>query len=299
MRQVLCVIADPASGAATADLAARLGAALTAAGGMAAAADDLAPGIAFDLPFDHLDPDRAVAAARAAAGTAPVDLVALAAAGRRKRLLIADMESTIIRQEMLDELAELIGRRAEVAAITARAMAGELDFAAAVRERVAMLAGLPATVLDALAERIELTPGAKALVATMRAHGAHTALVSGGFSCFTVRVRAVCSFDEDCANRLEIVDGYLTGRVIEPILGRDAKRAVLAERCAALGLAPEAVLAVGDGANDLPMLKAAGLGVAFHAKPAVRQAMPARIDHGDLTALLYLQGFRDRDIIAE
>ncbi len=298
MRHVLSVIVGPAAAVGLPDLVQRLGRALANAGAAEAGPPvELAAGVAAELEFDGLDRDHALLAARQAVATAPVDLVVQPAAGRRKRLLVADMESTIIRQEMLDELAERIGRRVEVERITARAMAGEIDFAAAVRERVAMLRGLPAGVLDELADRIELMPGALALVRTMRAHGAWTALVSGGFTCFTGRVRSVCGFDEDRANRLEVVDGRLTGRVIEPILDRDAKRATLAERAAALGLTPGDALAVGDGANDVPMLQAAGLGIAFRAKPMVRRAIPACIDHGDLTALLYLQGYHAAEIV--
>ncbi len=296
---VLTVIADPASGALSADLAARLAAALTLAGARIGAAVWLAPGTALDVTFEGVTPGHADTAVGALLDALPVDRLVQPVEGRRKRLLLADMESTIIRQEMLDELAESVGKRDEVAAITARAMAGELDFAAALRARVAMLAGLPATVLDRAAERIELMPGARALVQTMRAAGACTALVSGGFTHFTALVRDWCGFDLDRANRLLVADGRLTGEPGEPILGREAKLATLNELTAARGLDPADTLAVGDGANDLPMLLAAGLGVAYHAKPVLRQALGARIDHGDLTALLYLQGYHAGEIVRD
>jgi phosphoserine phosphatase len=206
------------------------------------------------------------------------------------------MESTIIEQEMLDELAGYVGQRERVAAITERAMRGELDFAAALRERVALLAGLDARVLDEVAQRMTLMAGADTLLRTMRKAGAYCALVSGGFTVFTDRVARHLGFHEHQANTIEVKDGRLTGRVIEPILGREAKLAALDRLRARMGLRPQDTLAVGDGANDLAMLEAAGLGVAFRAKPKVREqasALPtgAVITHGDLTALLYLQGY--------
>ncbi len=214
----------------------------------------------------------------------------------RKRLLVADLESTIIEQEMLDELGDLIGKRHVIEDITARAMRGELVFEAALKERVAMLAGLDASVLDEVAQRITIMPGAKTLVATMKANGAWCALVSGGFTFFTESIARQLGFDEYQANTLEIIDGKITGRVLEPILGREAKLSALkriaSERNIEMGL----TLAVGDGANDLAMLGEAGLGVAFRAKPKVREAALANlggavVTHGDLTALLYLQGY--------
>ena len=192
--------------------------------------DWLAPSVACDIAVDAADPAAAEAAARRALGGAPVDLALQPAAGRRKRLLVADMESTIIRNEMLDELAEFAGIRDRIAAITRRAMNGELDFAAALRERVGLLKGLDAAILEQAAARIAIMPGAAALVRTMRAHGAYTALVSGGFRVFTGRVAKALGFDEDAANVLEIADGRLAGTVAEPILGRDAKLATLEAR---------------------------------------------------------------------
>jgi phosphoserine phosphatase len=261
----------------------------------------LAPDLACDIAFDGLVPDQADAAARAVLDGAPeplaIDVVAQPAAGRRKRLLVADMESTIIANEMLDELADLLGLREPVAEITRRAMNDEIDFAGALRERVALLKNLPESALAEAGARIRVTPGAAVLVATMRAHGAYTALVSGGFRVYTERIRRELGFDLDVANELVVRKGRLAGTVREPILTRDDKLATL-KRLAATQLLPlAATLAVGDGANDLPMIEAAGLGIAFRAKPAVTARARARIDHGDLTALLYAQGYRLAEII--
>ena len=221
-----------------------------------------------------------------------VDLVVQPVKGRRKRLLLADMDSTVIQQECIDELAAVAGVGPHVAAITARAMNGELDFENALRERVRLLAGLDSAVIKhVLASRITPMPGAKALVATMKANGAHAALVSGGFTAFTGPIAALLGFDENRANVLRIEAGRLTGTVAEPILGRAAKVLALEEITARLGLTENQVIAVGDGANDLGMLGRAGAGVALHAKPAVAAQCDLRVNHGDLTALLYLQGY--------
>lgn len=228
-----------------------------------------------------------------------VDLAVRETAGRRKRMLLADMDSTMIGQECIDELAEAAGVGAEVRAVTARAMNGELDFEASLLARMALLKGLPEeAIAEVLATRITHAPGARTLVATMRAHGAHTALVSGGFTAFTGPVAAALGFDEHHANVLGLKDGKLTGDVAQPILGRQAKVAALEEITARLGLAARDVLAVGDGANDLGMLGRAGAGVALHAKPAVAAECDLRINHGDLTALLYLQGYAKTDFVA-
>lgn len=228
-----------------------------------------------------------------------VDLVVQRAEGRRKRLLLADMDSTMIRQECIDELADEAGVGAHVAAITARAMNGELEFEAALRERVALLRGLPeAVIARVIASRITLMPGGPALVATMRAQGGYAALVSGGFTAFTGPVAAMLGFDENRANILQVADGVLTGTVAEPILGRAAKVTALEEISARLGIAEAEVLAVGDGANDLGMLGRAGTGVALHAKPSVAAQCEVRINHGDLTALLYLQGYSRAEFAA-
>ena len=224
-------------------------------------------------------------------GTEAVDAVVLPAANRRKRLLIADMDSTIVTGETLDELAEYAGVGDRVAAITRRSMNGELDFAAALRERVALLEGLGLGALDRTWEGVRLTPGARTLVQTMRAHGAATALVSGGFTWFTGRVGALCGFDVHRANVLLDDGTALLGRVEEPILDRSAKLATLRELAATGGFGLEDCLAVGDGANDLDMIRAAGLGVAFHAKPIVAAEARAQVRHGDLRALLFMQGY--------
>lgn len=227
-----------------------------------------------------------------------VDLVVVPAEDRRKRLLVADMDSTMIRQECIDELAAEAGVGAYVADITARAMNGELDFEGALRERVSLLKDLDAGVIERVfAERITFTPGGAELIATMKANGGHTLLVSGGFTAFTEKVGGHLGFDEARANTLEIEEGRLTGRVIEPILGRAAKIAALEEVSAALGIAHSDVLAVGDGANDLGMLGLAGFGVALHAKPSVAAQCDIRINHGDLSSLLFLQGYAREDFL--
>jgi len=226
-----------------------------------------------------------------------IDAVVVAAAGRRKRLLVADMESTMIENEMLDELAEFLGLREKIAGITARAMNGEIDFAGALNERVGLLKGLDVARLDEAAKRIRYMPGGATLVATMKKHGGHCALVSGGFTHFTALVHKALAFDSHAANGLRHDGRTLAGTVDLPILGKEAKLATLQRLAAEHGLAPADAVTVGDGANDLPMLKAAGLGVAFHAKPAVAAEVSARIDHGDLTALLYLQGYRRSDFV--
>jgi phosphoserine phosphatase len=221
-----------------------------------------------------------------------VDMVVQPAEGRRKKLLIADMDSTMIQQECIDELADEAGVGAHVAAITARAMNGELDFEAALRERVGLLKGLPeAVIADVIRDRITLMPGGPALVATMRANGGYAALVSGGFTAFTGPVAEVLGFDEHRANELLVTEGRLLGVPAEPILGREAKVRALEEITARLGLAEADVIAVGDGANDLGMLKRAGAGVALHAKPVVAAEVDIRVNHGDLSALLYIQGY--------
>jgi phosphoserine phosphatase len=226
-------------------------------------------------------------------GDAPIDYCVQPAAHRRKRLLIADMDSTIIGCECLDELADFAGVKAEVSAITERAMRGEIGFEGALRERVGMLKGLPIGALEqCYAERVRLNPGARTLVTTMALFGAHCALVSGGFSFFTSRVARAAGFHTDRANTLIEADGVLTGEVGDPILGREAKLAALNEDASALGIGLAETLAIGDGANDLAMINAAGLGVAYRAKPLVAAEADARVDHTDLTALLYFQGYR-------
>lgn len=227
-----------------------------------------------------------------------LDLVVQSAAGRRKRMLLADMDSTMIQQECIDELADMAGVGVHVAGITARAMNGELDFEEALLERVALLRGLDADVIaQVLRERITFMPGGAALVATMKAQGGHAALVSGGFTSFTARVAEVLGFDENRANTLLVEDGKLKGDVARPILGRQAKIEALEQISARLGISEADVLAVGDGANDLGMLGRAGTGVALHAKPSVAAQCEVRINHGDLTALLYVQGYARSEFV--
>ena len=250
----------------------------------------LNPGIAAEFPVAVL-PDSRPDVWEALQGLG-IDLCIVPSEGRRKRLLLADMDSTMIRQECIDELAAEAGVGARVAAITARAMNGELAFEGALRERVALLKGLPETIIERVfVNRITMMPGGKALVATMRAGGARAALVSGGFTAFTERVALALGFDEHRANTLHIAEGLLAGTVEEPILGRAAKVQALEEITARMGLTPDEAIAVGDGANDLGMLHRAGMGVALHAKPSVQAECDLRINHGDLTALLYLQGY--------
>jgi phosphoserine phosphatase len=295
MPHVLTLIAPP--GGLPAALTTRLRAALLGLGANLGPLDWLAPEEAADLPFDNLAPDQAVAAARVALEDAAVDAIAQPAEGRRKRLLVADMDSTIVTSETLDELAAYAGLKEKIAAITRRSMNGELDFRQALIERVAMLEGLSTEALEATWERTEVMPGAAALVATMRAHGAYCCLASGGFTFFTGRVAVRLGFDLHVSNTLLHEEGRLTGRVAEPIFDRDAKLVTLKRLAAEQGLALAETIAVGDGANDLDMIRAAGLGVAYRAKPVVAEVARARVDHGDLTALLYAQGYRAAEIV--
>lgn len=252
---------------------------------------------AVDIPFDGVDIEFALTTVRTALAERAVDVNAQPAAGRRKKLLIADMDSTMILGETLDELAEFAGLKEQISAITARAMRGELDFESALDERVGMLASLPSSALDRVNAALELTPGGPSLLATMKAAGSYCALVSGGFKPTTSAIRARLGFDEDRGNSLEVQDGRLTGKVLRPILGKEAKLDTLTELAQARGISLDETLAVGDGANDLAMLTASGMGVAFRAKPAVQEAARFRINHADLTGLLYLQGYTTPEII--
>ena len=253
----------------------------------------LNPGIACDISLSNVGngPTVRKTASDILAGK-PVDIIIQSAENRRKKILIADMDSTIIAQECIDELAMETGNGAKVAAITERAMNGEIDFSDALRERVALMAGLSENVIKkVLADCVTINPGAKELVSTLRTHGAFCALVSGGFTAFSREIAAAVGFNETHANELIITDGVLTGKVHEPVLGKEAKVERLDEFCARLSLTRDDAMSVGDGANDLPMLKAAGSGIAYHAKPAVAAQCENHIEHGDLTALLYAQGY--------
>ena len=295
MPLVATLIANPSRPELQPDLADR---AMRTVG--ASAIDWLAEGIAADLPLPAgVEADAALAALRDALAGAPVDVAVQEAATRRKKLLLADMDSTMIDQECIDELADEVGVKAHVAAITARSMNGEIAFEPALRERVALLKGLDAGVIARIIDtRLTLAAGGRSLVATMNAAGARTALVSGGFRAFTGPIAAKLGFHEHRSNTLIERDGILTGEVADPILGREAKAEALCEIAAGLGLTPADAIAVGDGANDLDMLDLAGTGVALHAKPAVAERAKIRIDHGDLTALLYLQGYRREEFAA-
>jgi phosphoserine phosphatase len=293
-RLVATLVANPSRPAVTPDLVAAAVRAL----GEETHVTELASGIAVDLLLGGLDAKAAEERIRAGLGPAPVDVIVQAQPTRRKRLFLADMDSTMIGQECIDELADFVGLKSEVSEITERAMRGEIAFEPALRGRVALLKGLPVGVVDEIiASRITLMPGGRALVGTMRAAGAYTALVSGGFTLFTGPVAARIGFHEHRSNRLVVEDGRLVGRVEEPILGREAKLAALVELRGRLGLRAHETMAVGDGANDLAMLGEAGLGIAFRAKPNVAAAAHARVDHGDLTALLYAQGYRSDEFV--
>lgn len=296
MQHVLTLIAP--AGQLPAPLAARIRSALITLGADAGAPDWLAEAEALDLPFSGLAPEQADAAARAALEGAAVDCIAQPAEGRRKRLLIADMDSTIVTNETLDELAAYAGFGERVAAITRRSMNGEIDFATALRERVALLQGLGLEALEKTWAQTHLMPGATELVRTMTAHGAHCALASGGFTWFTGRVAAKVGFTSHHANVLEDDGHALTGTVTEPVFDRDAKLTTLKRLCAELGLPLSASIAVGDGANDLAMIGAAGLGVAYRAKPVVAASARVRVDHADLRALLFAQGYRAGEFVS-
>jgi phosphoserine phosphatase len=285
MAHVVCLIVDPGRTPLTPTTVAPLERAI---GG---AARWLADDEACEVPVGDGTRDEIRARAAAVLQDLPCDLVVLPAQGRRKRLLVSDMDSTVITVECIDELADYLGVKSEVSAITRRAMDGELDFVAALQARVALLEGLLVEVFDEIfRERVRLMPGARTLVQTMHSWGARAALVSGGFAPLVERVRDAIGFDVAQANRLETMHGRLTGRLLGPIRGPNSKLALLRQLTRVFRLRPEETLAVGDGANDLPMLHAAGLGVAFRATPAVARAAPVAIGQGDLSALLYLQG---------
>ena len=291
---VTLVAADPAVLPAAQE---RLQWSLQSQGHQASHAELLGP-VAVDMTVEAPDPAPVRAIAEAAIAGLAADVCVQPAEGRRKGLLVADMDSTIIGCECIDELADMVGLKTRVAVITERAMRGEIDFPGALRERVAMLEGLPLPDLQrCYDERVRLNPGARTLVRTMAAHGAVCFLVSGGFTFFTTRVAEAAGFSAHRANVLLDDGARLTGQVQAPILGREAKLAALQEEAALAGLDLSRTLAVGDGANDLMMIQAAGLGVAYRAKPVVSAQAGARVDHADLTALLYFQGYRAEDFI--
>jgi len=294
MALVATLIANPSNPVLTPSLAEAAAEAVKASG-----LYWLADGIACDIALaDGTDAGEAEAKLRAAVNGAAIDVAVQDAETRRKKFLIADMDSTMIGQECIDELAAEVGLKEKVAAITARAMNGEIAFEPALIERVALLKGLPTTVIsDVIARRITLTAGGRELIATMRAKGYYTALVSGGFTVFTGPISEKLGFDENRANVLIENDGTLTGEVAHPILGKQAKVDALLDISKRLGISTAEVIAVGDGANDLGMLQLAGSGIALHAKPVVAEQAKIRIDHGDLTALLYLQGYRKTDFV--
>lgn len=298
MSHVATLIADPAAANLAGDIVADAAAILPGGNNPSW----LAAGVAADIPFAPpigSDNSRWAEAVRNALNGAPFDVVVQPAAGRRKHLLITDMDSTVIEQECIDELADGVGLREKVSAITERSMRGEINFEQSLVERVGLLRGLyVGQAARIVTDRITMTPGARTLVRTMRANGALTVLASGGFTLFTAHVANVLGFDRHYANTLEIEAGRLTGGLHEPIFGRASKRATLRALRDEFGLAPEATIAAGDGANDLAMLEEAGLGVAFRAKPAVAAVARARIEHGDLTALLYIQGFSAAEFVA-
>ncbi len=292
MKNILVLLASPARPTLDDGTVRAIVEVLRSTGATVGTPDWLAPGIACDIPFEGEPMEM---------GMTGIDAVTVPAANRRKKLLVADMESTMIENEMLDELADFLGLREKIAGITARAMNGEIDFEAALKARVELLKDLPVSTLDEAAKRIAYMPGSATLIATMKQHGAYCALVSGGFTFFTKMVREKLGFDFDVANTLTIQGTALAGTVGLPILGKEAKLSTLQRLCGERGLGVSDAITVGDGANDLPMLQAAGhsggLGVAFHAKPIVAAQVPARIRNGDLTALLYLQGYRRSDFI--
>ena len=296
MKLVLTLIAAPNSNALTKNVIDQAAIALTGAGALVGDVTWLADGEACDLIFDGIPLD--VADTSLAEAELGVDAVTQKIATRRKKLLIADMDSTMVTGETLDELAEFAGVKERVAAITARAMNGELDFEAALDERVGLLEGMSTDMLQEAWKTVEYTGGAKTLVATMKANGAFAALVSGGFDFFTGAVRAELGFDYDQANVLIESDGKLTGKVQKPVLDRQAKVDALEALSAQQGITVDDAIAVGDGANDLQMISLAGTGVAFHAKPSVQEQARICINHSDLTALLYLQGYSKADFVS-
>ena len=297
MNHIMTLICNPRTANLGDEALAMATACLSDLGAKTADANWLAHGIACDIPFSGLDLQIAEATVQHNLRGLPIDIIAQKRANRRKKLLVADMDATIVMGETLDELAEFAGCKDEVAAITSLAMNGELSFVDALKQRVKLLEGLSLENLKKTMAGVELTPGGRALVQTMKANGAVTMLISGGFTYFTDRVRDLVGFDEARGNSFEISDAKLTGYVLEPIINKDAKLAFLKRFAAEHAIAKIDTMAAGDGANDLPMLMAAGIGVAYHAKSAVAKSARVGINHSDLTALLYIQGYRAEEFI--
>lgn len=298
MDNVLTLISNSADGALTADHVDTARRALDFLGAKSAPPDWLSKGEAVDIAFDATPPDAIESTVVQALKGRHIDVIAQTALWRKKKLIIADMDSTIVQGETLDELAEFAGLKTEIAALTVRAMNGEIGFAEALKTRVAMLKGLSENFLEDTMQGVHLTPGAKELIATMRANGAFTALISGGFSFFTDRIREQVGFHMSLGNKLEIVDGYLTGQVLPPVVDKSTKLEMLIDMAAQQQLGMLETFAIGDGANDVPMLQAAGMGVAYHGHPVAREQARARLDHADLSGALFIQGYRRDEFVA-
>ena len=297
MNHILTLICNPRTAILNDEALTMATSCLSELGAETADASWLAHGIACDIPFCGLDIEVVKANVQHKFRELPVDIIAQKSTNRRKKLLVADMDSTMIMGETLDDLAEFAGHKDKVAAITRLAMNGELHFVDALKQRIKLLKGLSLDNLKKTMARVELTPGGKTLVQTMKANGAVTILISGGFTYFTDRVRDMIGFDRAQGNNFEISDAKLTGQVLEPIIDKNAKLVILKKFAAEYGIAEIDTIAAGDGANDLPMLMAANTGVAYHAKPAVSELARISINYGDLTALLYIQGYRKEEFI--
>ncbi|MBL4615991.1 MAG: phosphoserine phosphatase SerB [Magnetovibrio sp.] len=297
MDNVLTLISNPANGALTPSQVERARTALDQLGAQTTAPDWLSPNEAVDIEFDKLALKDAQTAVIQALNDAPIDVIAQTTLRRKKKLIIADMDSTIVEGETLDELAAFAGIGDKIAALTVRAMNGEIGFSEALRTRVGMLEGLSESFLSETMKSVKLNPGAHQLITTMRAHGAFTALISGGFSFFTDRIREQVGFHMSLGNKLEIIDAQLTGQVIAPIVTKDTKLEMLIDMAAQHELGMTDTFAIGDGANDVPMLKAAGMGVAYHGHPVARENAHACLNHTDLNGALFIQGYRRDEFV--